>query len=58
MWGGYHPPAIYAAACGYSLCRGVATRRTLGRLPFVRFIGSIKWISWGETVVRQIVLIL
>lgn len=20
--GGYHPPAVFAAACGYSLCRG------------------------------------
>lgn len=27
--GGYHPPAVYAAACGYSLCRGAATRRPL-----------------------------
>ena len=21
-WGGYHPPAGFAVACGYSLCRG------------------------------------
>ena len=27
--GGYHPPAVYAVACGYSLCRGAATRRPL-----------------------------
>ena len=28
--GGYYPPAVFAAACGYSLCRGAATRRPFG----------------------------
>ena len=37
--GGYHPPAVYAAACGYSLCRGrhIQTNRE----TFTKYKGKV-----------------